>query len=89
MANTFALVISSAEKTYFDGQAVSLTVPGEAGSLCLLAHHAPIAAVLGPGTMQYRLDADPAVRSLRLKGVNFLSCGQGICRVFLENPPAE
>ena len=85
----FRLTVSSAEKTYFDGQAVSLTVPGEAGSFCLLAHHAPIAAVLGPGTMQYRLDGEPAARSLRLSGVNFLTFGAGGCRVFLENPPAE
>ncbi len=49
--NTFRLVIASVGETKFDGAAVSVTMPGEAGVFTLLPHHEPFVTTLQPGTI--------------------------------------
>lgn len=50
----FRLNIVTAQRTVFNEDVTALTLPGEQGYFGLLAHHAPIVAVLGPGTMTVR-----------------------------------
>lgn len=50
----FRLNIVTAQRTVFDEDITALTLPGEQGYFGLLAHHAPIVAVLGPGKMTVR-----------------------------------
>lgn len=50
----FRLNIVTAQRTVFDEEITALTLPGEQGYFGLLAHHAPIVAVLGPGKMTVR-----------------------------------
>jgi len=60
-ANTFHLTIASVGETRFDGDAVSATLPGEAGELTILAHHEPIVTTLKPGVIIVRADgSEPA-----------------------------
>jgi F-type H+-transporting ATPase subunit epsilon len=50
----FRLHIVTSQRVVFDEPVTSLTLPGEHGYFGLLAHHAPIVAVLGEGKMTLR-----------------------------------
>lgn len=54
MTATFHLTIASVSESLFDGEAVSATFPGAAGSLTVLAHHEPLVTTLVPGTVMVR-----------------------------------
>ncbi|OGG53927.1 hypothetical protein A2851_03415 [Candidatus Kaiserbacteria bacterium RIFCSPHIGHO2_01_FULL_53_29] len=56
--NTFHLIIASVGETRFDGEAISATLPGEAGELTVLAHHEPIVTTLKPGTITVRTSGE-------------------------------
>jgi len=45
------LTISRVDLPVFDGEVVSVTVPGTAGEMTLLANHAPIISPLKEGTI--------------------------------------
>jgi len=53
---TFKLTISTVGETYFDGEAVSATLPGSDGELTILAHHEPFVTTLKKGSINVRLD---------------------------------
>ena len=55
VANTFHLVISSVGEMYFDGKAVSATLPGSDGELTVLAHHEPFVTALRSGSVTVKL----------------------------------
>lgn len=55
MSKTFHLIISSVGETYFDGEAVSATLPGSDGELTILAHHEPFVTTLKNGSIAVRL----------------------------------
>ena len=46
--------ILAADRTFYDGPCVSLTVPTSDGELGILAHHSPIIAAVQPGTLRYQ-----------------------------------
>ena len=46
----FQVHILAADRTFYDGPCVSLTVPTSDGELGILAHHSPIIAAVQPGT---------------------------------------
>lgn len=54
MAKTFYLNILTSEKNLYAGPVVSLTAPGEAGYLGILADHAPLATTLQPGKISFQ-----------------------------------
>lgn len=54
MSKTFHLNILSAEKNLYSGNAVSLTAPGEAGDLGVLADHALLVTTLKPGRIIFK-----------------------------------
>ncbi|MBI5456645.1 F0F1 ATP synthase subunit epsilon [Candidatus Kaiserbacteria bacterium] len=51
---SFHLVITSLEGAKFDGEAESVTVPGSAGEMTLLADHEPLVSTLRKGTIMAR-----------------------------------
>jgi F-type H+-transporting ATPase subunit epsilon len=53
---TFKLEILTPSRREFEGNVVSLVVPGVEGSLGVLAHHAPLITPLAPG----KLEVQPA-----------------------------
>ena len=55
--NTFHLVIASVGSTLFDGAAVSVTVPGEAGQFTMLFGHEPIVSTLKKGNITVKTTA--------------------------------
>jgi F-type H+-transporting ATPase subunit epsilon len=52
--NTFHLILASVGETRFDGPAVSVTLPGEAGELTVLPHHEPLVTTLKKGNVTVR-----------------------------------
>lgn len=48
------VVIAKVDEVYFDGEAVSLTVPGAAGEMTLLSEHEPLISTLKPGIITLR-----------------------------------
>ena len=56
MARSFKVVIVTPDRTAFEGEAVSATIPGVAGYLGVWANHAPLVAAVMPGLVTLRLD---------------------------------
>lgn len=50
----FQVHILAADRTFYEGPCVSLTVPTSDGELGILAHHSPIIAAVQPGTLRYQ-----------------------------------
>ncbi len=50
----FQVHILAADRTFYDGPCVSLTVPTSDGELGILARHSPIIAAVQPGTLRYQ-----------------------------------
>lgn len=51
---TFHLTISSVGQTFYDGEAVSATLPGSDGEFTILAHHEPFVTTLKSGAIKVR-----------------------------------
>ncbi|MCB9819309.1 hypothetical protein H6789_01175 [Candidatus Nomurabacteria bacterium] len=52
------LTISRVDLPVFDGEVVSVTVPGTAGEMTLLANHAPIISPLKEGTILIKKESE-------------------------------
>ena len=50
----FQVHFLAADRTFYDGPCISLTVPTSDGELGILAHHSPIIAAVQPGTLRYQ-----------------------------------
>jgi F-type H+-transporting ATPase subunit epsilon len=48
------LVLLSPEKTLFDGEVDSVTIPGTKGLFTVLPHHAPLITSIEKGTITYK-----------------------------------
>ena len=53
-STTLNLTISSVDAPLFDGEVVSVTVPGTEGVMTILAHHEPIVSLLKDGTVHVK-----------------------------------
>jgi F-type H+-transporting ATPase subunit epsilon len=51
---TFKFKVLTPNRTAFDGEVVSVTAPGGAGYLGILAHHAPLISTLIAGDLSLR-----------------------------------
>lgn len=54
----FQVHILAADRTFYDGPCVSLTVPTSDGELGILAHHSPMIAAVKPGTLRYQIPGE-------------------------------
>jgi F-type H+-transporting ATPase subunit epsilon len=61
MAKTFHLTIAKVGENLFDGEAVSVTVPGAEGVLTILAHHEAFVSPLKEGTI--RVEAEDGTKT--------------------------
>jgi F-type H+-transporting ATPase subunit epsilon len=62
----FELQVVTPERVVFRGQTTSVVVPAEDGYLGVWAHHAPLLAALGKGTLTVR--TPEGTRSWELRG---------------------
>lgn len=59
---TLQLVIASVGETRFSGNAISVTLPGEAGEMTILPHHEAIVSTLKHGTITVRTkESEPKI----------------------------
>ena len=56
MAKSFKVMIVTPDKTAYEGDAVSATIPGLAGYMGVWANHAPLVAAVVPGVVALKLD---------------------------------
>ena len=52
--DTFQVHILAADKNFYEGPCLSLTVPTNDGELGILAHHSNMSAAIQPGTLRYQ-----------------------------------
>ena len=55
------ILIAKVDETLYDGEALSLTVPGAEGEMTVLSNHVPLITTLKQGTIRVRenKDSDP------------------------------
>lgn len=56
---TFQVHILAADKNFYEGPCVSLTVPTSDGEQGVLAHHSNMIAAVQPGTLRYQIPGQP------------------------------
>ena len=56
---TFRVHILAADKTFYEGPCVSITVPTTDGERGILAHHSSMIAAVQPGTLRYQIPGEP------------------------------
>ncbi len=56
MAKTFHLTIAKVGENIFDGEAVSVTLPGADGVLTILAHHEALVSPLKEGMIRFETE---------------------------------
>lgn len=63
--DTFQVHILAADKTFYEGPCVSLTIPTSDGELGIWAHHAAMIAAVQPGTLRYQLpEEEPQIAAI-------------------------
>ena len=60
---TFQVHILAADKTFYEGPCVSMTVPISDGELGILAHHSSMIAAIQPGTLRYQVPGEQPRRA--------------------------
>lgn len=56
---SFQVHILAADKNFYEGPCVSLTIPTSDGELGILAHHSSMIAAIQPGTLRYQVPGEP------------------------------
>ena len=80
MSEVFHLKILAADKTFYDGDAISLSIPAFDGSYQILAGHEPVVMALKEGVIRFRLINEEGNENLRT-GIN----GLGLVKVTHTN----
>ena len=57
--DTFQVHILAADKTFYEGPCVSLTIPTSDGEQGIWAHHSSMIAAVKPGTLRYQVPGEP------------------------------
>ena len=81
--SSFSVRVLTAKRKIFDGPAESLIVPAFEGKMGILSHHAPLAAVLVPGDIVIKNQAQPLV--FHLSGKGFLRVAHNTIEILLED----
>ena len=55
---TFRVHILAADRTFYEGPCVSLTIPTSDGERGILAHHSSMIAAVRPGTLRYQVPGE-------------------------------
>jgi F-type H+-transporting ATPase subunit epsilon len=83
MAKSFKVIIVTPDKTAFEGEAVSATIPGLAGYIGIWANHAPLVAAIVPGIVTLRTDDAGSMQFLSV-GTGFVEISDNVVNVMTE-----
>ena len=56
---TFQVRILAADRAFYEGPCVSLTIPASDGEMGILARHSSMIAAIQPGTLRYQVPGEP------------------------------
>jgi len=77
MAKTFHLTVAKVGENLFDGEAVSVVLPGAEGAFTVLAHHEALVTPLKPGEIRIKTEgAEEQVIPLEGQGLAEVSANQ-------------
>jgi F-type H+-transporting ATPase subunit epsilon len=83
MANSFKVIIVTPDKTAYEGDAVSATLPGAEGYLGVWANHAPLVAAVSPGLVELKRD-DMGNESFFAVGEGFVEISDNVVNLMTE-----
>ena len=83
MAKPFKVIIVTPDKTAYEDNAVSATIPGLAGYLGIWADHAPLVGAVSPGMVTLRLDDAGNAKFLSV-GTGFVEVSDNIVNLMVE-----
>ena len=83
MAKSFKVIIVTPDKTAFEGDAVSATIPGLAGYIGIWANHAPLVAAVVPGMVTLRIDDAGNTKYLAV-GTGFVEISDNVVNLMTE-----
>lgn len=72
MAHVMQVTVSRVDAPLFQGEAISLTVPGVEGEMTILPHHSALLTPLKTGTVTVRTDSG---------GTQVIAIERGVCEV--------
>ena len=81
MAKTFHLTIAAVGENLFDGEAVSVTVPGAEGVLTVLAHHEAFVTPLKAGKIE--VDTEVGTQTFELADTGILEVSNNQATVII------
>ena len=67
--DTFQVHILAADKNFYEGPCVSMTIPTNDGELGILAHHSNMIAAIQPGTLRYQVPGEEPCRAAISQGM--------------------
>ncbi|MCR5426382.1 MAG: ATP synthase F1 subunit epsilon [Lachnospiraceae bacterium] len=76
MSERFRLKILAADKVFYEGEAVSVTIPVVDGSMQILAHHEPMVVATIEGLVQLRVDEKQEYPLIGVAGLGFTEIGR-------------
>ena len=71
MSEVFHLKILASDKTFYDGQAISMTIPAFDGSYQIMAHHEPVVMALKEGVIRLKYEEEDGSEAT-ITGINGL-----------------
>jgi F-type H+-transporting ATPase subunit epsilon len=83
MAKSFKVMIVTPDKTAYEGDAVSATIPGLAGYLGIWADHAPLVGAVVPGMVTLRIDDAGNTKFLAV-GTGFVEISENVVNLMTE-----
>jgi F-type H+-transporting ATPase subunit epsilon len=83
MAKSFQVMIVTPDKTAFEGNAVSATIPGLAGYMGIWANHAPIVAAVVPGVVILKTDDEGSERHFSV-GTGFVEVSDNVVNLMTD-----
>ena len=83
MAKSFKVLIVTPDKTAYEGDVVSATIPGLAGYLGIWANHAPLVAAVVPGMVTLKIDDAGNTKFLAV-GTGFVEISDNVVNLMTE-----
>jgi F-type H+-transporting ATPase subunit epsilon len=83
MARSFKVVIVTPDRTAYEGDVVSATIPGVAGYLGVWANHAALVAAVTPGLVTLRLDDGGNEQRLAVGG-GFVEISDNVVNLMID-----
>jgi F-type H+-transporting ATPase subunit epsilon len=83
MAKSFKVLIVTPDKTAYEGDVVSATLPGMAGYLGVWANHAPLVSAVVPGVVTLKLDEAGSTKFLAV-GTGFVEISDNVVNLMTD-----